>query len=82
MKRLLAIVFTVCYCYLATAQIGTWRNYLAYHDVQQICKANNELFVLASNDLYQYNIDDASITTYDKVKGLSDTRITHIAWHQ
>ena len=51
MKRLLAIVFTVCYCYLATAQIGTWRNYLAYHDVQQICKANNELFVLASNDL-------------------------------
>ena len=82
MKRLLAIVFTVCYCYLATAQIGTWRNYLAYHDVQQICKANNELFVLASNDLYQYNIDDASITTYDKVNGLSDTRITHIAWNQ
>ena len=82
MKRLLAIVFTVCYCYLATAQIGTWSNYLAYHDVQQICKANNELFVLASNDLYQYNIDDASITTYDKVNGLSDTRITHIAWNQ
>ncbi len=82
MKRLLAIVFTLCYCYLATAQVGTWRNYLAYHDVQQICKADNELFVLASNDLYQYNIDDASITTYDKVNGLSDTRITHIAWNQ
>ncbi|MBE6269681.1 MAG: Por secretion system protein [Prevotella ruminicola] len=82
MKRLLAIVFTLCYCYLATAQVGTWRNYLAYHDVQQICKADNELFVLASNDLYQYNINDASITTYDKVNGLSDTRITHIAWNQ
>ena len=82
MKSLLAIVFTLCYCYLATAQVGTWRNYLAYHDVQQICKADNELFVLASNDLYQYNIDDASITTYDKVNGLSDTRITHIAWNQ
>jgi len=82
MKRLLAIVLTLCYCYLATAQVGTWRNYLAYHDVQQICKADNELFVLASNDLYQYNIDDASITTYDKVNGLSDTRITHIAWNQ
>jgi len=82
MKRLLVIVFTVCYCFIATAQIGTWHNYLAYHDVQQICKADNELFVLASNDLYQYNIDDASITTYDKVNGLSDTRITHIAWNQ
>ncbi len=82
MKRLLAIVFTVCYCYLATAQIGTWRNYLAYYDVQQICKTDNELFVLASNGLYQYNLNDASITTYDKVNGLSDTRITHIAWNQ
>ena len=66
----------------ARAQVGTWRNYLAYHDVQQICKADNELFVLASNDLYQYNLDDASITTYDKVNGLSDTRITHIAWNK
>jgi hypothetical protein len=66
---------------MATAQIGTWRNYLAYHDVQQICKADNELFVLASNGLYQYNLNDASITTYDKVNGLSDTRITHIAWN-
>ena len=82
MKRLLAIVFTVCYCFMATAQVGTWRNYLAYYDVQQICKTDNELFVLASNGLYQYNLNDASITTYDKVNGLSDTRITHIAWNQ
>jgi len=82
MRKLFAIVFLCCYCYLATAQIGTWRNYLAYHNVQQICKADNELFVLASNDLYQYNLDDASITTYDKVNGLSDTRITYIAWNK
>ena len=67
---------------MAIAQIGTWKNHLAYHDVQQICKANNQLFVLASNGLYQYNLDDQSITTYDKVNGLSDTHITHIAWNQ
>ena len=35
------------------AQIGTWRNHLAYHDVQQIQAAGNELFVMASNGLYQ-----------------------------
>ena len=64
------------------AQVGTWRNYLAYHDVQSICKANDNLFVLASNDLYQYNLNDQSITTYDKVNGLSDTHITYIAWNQ
>ena len=64
------------------AQIGTWKNYLAYHEVKSICKAGDELFVLASNGLYQYNINDQSITTYDKVNGLSDTHITHIAWSQ
>lgn len=65
----------------ARAQVGTWQNYLAYHDVQNICAADHYLFVLASNDLYQYNQNDQSITTYDKTNGLSDTNITHIAWN-
>ena len=63
------------------AQIGTWRNYLAYSDIQQIRAAGNDyLFVLASNGLYQYNRQDQSIYTYDKTNGLSDTYITQIAW--
>ena len=62
------------------AQIGTWRNYLAYYDVQQIQAAGDDLFVLASNGLYQYNKLDQSIVTYDKVNGLTDTYITHIRW--
>ena len=64
------------------AQVGTWQNYLAYHEVQNICAADHYLFVLASNDLYQYNQNDKSITTFDKTNGLSDTNITHIAWSQ
>ena len=63
------------------AQVGTWKNYLAYHEVQNICEASHYLFVLASNDLYQYNQNDKSITTYDRINGLSDTYITHIAWN-
>ena len=64
------------------AQVGTWHHHLAYHQVQSICKAGDELFVLASNDLYQYHLNDQSIITYDKINGLSDTHITHIAWSQ
>ena len=64
------------------AQVGYWRAYMAYSDIQQIVKADDNLFVLASNDLYQYNLTDQSITTYDKVNGLSDTYITHIAWNK
>ena len=63
------------------AQIGTWRNYLSYHDIQQIREAgSDDIFVLASNGLYQYNKTDQSIYTYDKTNGLSDTYITNICW--
>ena len=82
-KIVIALLFSVVYCLTSVAQIGTWKNYLAYHDVQQIQAAgNDQLFVLASNSLYQYNKNDQSIVTYDKVNGLSDTYITHIRWCQ
>ena len=86
MKRLLILACIIVQCSIFNvqclmAQIGTWRNYLAYSDIQQIKAAGNDnLFVLASNDLYQYNKTDQSIYTYDKTNGLSDTYITQIAW--
>ena len=79
---LLFIIHCSLFISPAKAQIGSWRAYMAYHDVQQICEADNYLFVLASNNLYQYNRNDQSITTYDRINGLNDTHITHIAWSQ
>ena len=79
MKKLV-IILLLSICQLSNAQIGTWRNYLAYYDIQQIQAAGNDIFVMASNDLYQYNKEDQSIRTYDKTNGLSDTYITHIRW--
>ena len=79
-KSIIALLLLTVICHLSSAQIGTWKNYLAYHDIQQIQAAGDYLFVLASNDLYQYNKNDQSIVTYDKVNGLSDTYITHIRW--
>lgn len=81
-KVIIALLLSIVSCQLSIAQIGTWRNYLAYYDVQQIQAAGDELFVLASNSLYQYNKTDQSIRTYDKTNGLSDTYITHIRWSQ
>ena len=81
-QKVLLLLFTIHYSLFTFSQVGTWKNYLAYHQVQSICKAGNDLFVLASNGLYQYNLNDQSITTYDKVNGLSDNYITHIAWCQ
>lgn len=86
-QKLVKYLSSIMCCLLAllpinvNAQTGTWHNYLAYYDVQDICKAENDLYVLASNALYSYNLTDQSITTYDKVNGLSDTYITHIKWN-
>lgn len=63
------------------AQIGTWRAYMAYYDVQQIVKGGDRLYVRASNGLYSYNLQDQSIQTYDKIRQLSDTYIDKIAWN-
>ncbi len=79
-KSIIVLLLLTVICHLSSAQIGTWKNYLAYHDIQQIQSAGDYLFVLASNNLYQYNKNDQSIVTYDKVNGLSDTYITHIRW--
>ena len=78
----MSLLFTFHFSLLAFSQVGTWHHHLAYHNVQSICKAGDDLFVLASNDLYQYHLNDQSIITYDKINGLSDTHITHIAWSQ
>jgi hypothetical protein len=81
-QRILLLLFTIHYSLFTFSQVGTWRNYLAYHEIQQICAAGNYLFVRASNDLYQYNQKDQSIYTYDRTNGLSDTNIKLIAWNK
>ena len=79
-QRILLLLFAIHYSLSTFSQIGTWRNYLSYADIQQIQAAGDELFVRASGALYQYNQKDQSITTYDKTNGMSDVDITHIRW--
>lgn len=82
MKKLIFIVAVAfCCCQSVLAQVGTWKNYLAYSDIQDVKCGGNTLYVLASNDLYSYNENDNSITTYDKVNGLNDCNISHIEWN-
>ena len=83
-QSLVALFFILCSLFFspAGAQVGKWRTYMSYYEPQQIVKASNSLFVRASNGMYQYNLTDHSITTFDKTTGLNDTYITHIAWNQ
>ena len=64
----------------AAQDAGRWTLYTSYHDITEIEPAGRNVFVLASENVYSYNADEGSITTYDKTSTLSDAGITHIAW--
>jgi len=84
-RRMMLIGLSLIICHLlfspVRAQVGTWKAYMSYYEPQQIVRVGYDLFVRASNNLYQYNLTDQSITTYDNVTALSDTYITKIAWN-
>lgn len=67
-------------CGTVYAAIGDWKTFLAYYDITNIVPAGENVYVLSSKDLYSYNFEDQSITEYNKIKDLSDTEISHIAY--
>ena len=79
---LVAAFILLAYCNTIAAGIGTWKNYMAYSDVQWVEQGGNKLYVLASNSLYTYNKNDQSIQTYDKINGLNDSDIRFIGWNK
>lgn len=84
MKKLLllALLFT-CMVTTHAATIGTWKAFMAYHDIKEVAEAgNNKIFVLATNSLYLYNKNDGSIQTYDYENGMNDVKVSHIAWNK
>src|SRR3712207_1650698 len=64
------------------AQTGTWQMYQAYHEVKEIAKAHQRVYVLASGGLYVYNEADESLQTFDKTTGLTDSGIAHIGYNK
>ena len=80
--RKMLLIAALCIAALCQAQLGTWTAHMSYHEPQQIVKAgDHHLFVRASNSLYLYNLNDKSITTFDRALQLNDTYISKIAWN-
>lgn len=77
---LAAMLATALSC-MKAATVGSWKAYMAYHDITNVVKGGHTLFVLASGSLFSYNENDHSLTTYDKVNGLSDCNITMTGWN-
>lgn len=71
-------VFSVLYAW--GDAVGTWKVYPSYSDITDIQPAGKQIFVLASNSLYSYNINDGSLQTYSKNDVLNSSNIQNIAW--
>lgn len=82
--RKIIVLFAILFAQTAVhaAGTGSWKAYLAYNNITEIEKAGNEIFVLASKNLYLYNTQDQSVRTFSKMDALSDCSIAHIAWNQ
>lgn len=80
MKTLLTNILLLTALSLSAQKIGQWNAYMAYGDITDIEPAGNMVYVLSSNDLFSYNVNDMSISTYNKMNVLNDTEISHIAW--
>ena len=77
---LLVIIFAILMAHGST--IGSWKAYMAYHDIMDVKKGGNTIYVLASNGLYTYSTVDNSLFMYDKINGLNDCLIEKIQWCQ
>ncbi len=83
MKRILTIIISLIIVLCCQAnQVGTWKCYMSYSDITDVKQGGNMLYVLASNSLFTYNMNDQSIQTYDKANGLNDCVIDMIEWCQ
>ena len=82
MRRFFGLIFVFMTIMTAqAANIGQWNAYLAYHDITDIEPAGQLIYVLSSNDLFSYNVNDKSVYAYNKTNYISDTEINYIAWN-
>ena len=80
-QYLLIILFSIfSFPYVWGEAIGTWKVYPSYSDVSDIVPTGKEVFVLASNNLYSYNVNDGSLRTYSNNDLLNGCNIRNIAW--
>lgn len=86
MNRIKTIFLALCLILSSLSEMkgrengGKWNLYLSYNQISEIEPMGSKTFVLASNGLFSYRVQDGDLVTYSKVNVLSDASINHIAW--
>lgn len=82
MKKYCFIVFSLILTLNLFAQIpvGNWRTHLSYTNVTQVAETPEKVYGVSDGSLFSYDKSDQSIERYDKLAGLSDTKIKLVSY--
>lgn len=77
----ISIIFSIITSLLhAQHAIGSWQNYLSYHNVTHTEAAGNIIYAIGNGSLFSYDKEDTSIQCYWKDYLLNDSEISHISY--
>src|SRR5687767_7625169 len=60
--------------------IGTWRMHLSYHNISSVALGNGQVYGAGRNGILIFDQQEKSLSSYNKLNGLSSSGITHIAY--
>lgn len=66
----------------ATAGIGDWNFYLAYHDATQSLPVGRKVFSLMNGNLLEYDTETTEVRLHSKLTGLSDRYIVRMGYSE
>lgn len=87
MRHYLSLFSCILLSSLAVAQsylppVGQWQSHLPYKNVTGLADAGDQIFVLGNVYPFSFDKTFGSIERYDKVWGLNDVDVSHIAYSQ
>ena len=81
-KRILLLQSILLFSLFAKASEDDWTLYPSYHNSTYCQAAGKKIYILSSGALFSFNTADNETFLYDKLNGLSDIDITHIAYSE
>lgn len=83
MKHLIINILAAFFPIVVMAgSVGTWKIYSAYGEIEQIDSvAKGDYFILSLGNVYRVNEKDWSVTSYDRLTGMSGADVSCMAWN-
>ena len=63
-------------------RLGEWREHLPYQKANRLVKAGDRLYCLTESGLFSYSLIDNEIVAYSKTNGLSESKVSSVAWSE